>query len=155
MGNKSKRNNKNTIAALQGHNAGGATIPVRRTFQSYSGPIPPAAEMERYAAINPDLPTKILDLTAKQSAHRQVIEKVAISDAGKQRKLGTFCATFLGSLAIIGGVICIVTGHSAEGLTSIVGSIATLAGTFIYGTQSTKKERTEKWKEIQPQQTKQ
>ncbi|MDO4218540.1 MAG: hypothetical protein Q4C78_00910 [Synergistaceae bacterium] len=33
---------------------------------SYQGPIPPAIEMERYATINPDFPSRILAMAEQQ-----------------------------------------------------------------------------------------
>lgn len=117
---------------------------------SYQGPIPPAAEMERYAQISLTLPDRIMSMAEIQSEHRQTIEKIAIADAGKQRTLGTVCATAIGLAAIAGGTACIIAGYSAEGIVSILGTIVALAGAFIYGTNSNRKERMQKWKEVQP-----
>ena len=152
MGNKSKSNQpkiRNQQGTSAGSLANGAIV--RQTkMESHRGPIPSAAEMERYAQINPTLPDRIMSMVESQSEHRQIIEKIAVTDAGKQRTLGTVCAAAIGLAAIAGGTACIIAGYSAEGIVSILGTIVTLAGAFIYGTNSNKKERMQKWKEVQP-----
>lgn len=152
MGNKSK-GNQPKIRSQQGNPprllVNGAMVQQTK-MESHRGPIPSAAEMERYAQINPTLPDRIMSMAEIQSKHRQTIEKIAVADAGKQRTLGTLCATFLGLAAITSGTVCILAGYSAYGIAAILGTIATLAGTFIYGTISNKNERIQKWKEVQP-----
>ena len=59
------------------------------TSQTYQGPIPPASEMQKYAAINPELPMRIMAMAEKQSAHRQEIEKIAVAESFKQKSVQT------------------------------------------------------------------
>lgn len=140
MGNKSKRsNNSNNMVVRQ------TTI-----AQSYSGPLPLAAEMERYACIDPTLPDRIMSLAEQQSAHRQSLERMALAASDIQRQRGSYCATAIALVTVVGGVWCISLGHRIEGLASIITPIAILAGVFIYGTRSEKKEHIEKWRQIEP-----
>ncbi len=152
MGNKSK-GNQPKIRSQQGnppHLLVNGAMVQQTKMESHRGPIPSATEMERYAQIDPTLPDRIMTMAENQSEHRQIIEKKAVSAAEKQRTLGTLCATVLGLAAIVSGTVCILAGYSAYGIAAILGTIATLAGAFIYGTNSNKKERMQKWKEVQP-----
>lgn len=138
MGNKSRRNHP--LATQQ------TTI----IKQSYSGPLPLAAEMERYANIDPTLPDRIMSLAEQQSIHRQRLENMAMASSDYQRRRGSYCATTIALSSIAGGVWCITQGYSAQGLAAILVPIAALAGAFIYGTKSEKKEHIEKWRQVEP-----
>ena len=120
------------------------------TSQTYQGPIPPASEMQKYAAINPELPMRIMAMAEKQSAHRQEIEKIAVAESFKQKRLGATYAFILGVIAIAGGVYCIVKGYSAYGIALIIADLAALAGAFAYGTYKSSEERMRKWNEVKP-----
>src|SRR4051812_5976851 len=66
--------------------------------QHYSGPLPPAAEFEKYEHVLKGSADRILKLAENQNKHRRFIEKVVvIFDALKST------AGLIGALAIVGG----------------------------------------------------
>ncbi len=79
-----------------------------------------------------------------QSGHRREIEKIVIVGDQKRAYYGLACGTFvaISAMAVCGAAI--FHGHPIEGLTGVLGTIATLAGVFVYGTNSRKKERLER-----------
>ncbi len=88
---------------------------------------------------------RILKMAEAQSDHRQEIEKMAIVGEIKNSSRGQFCAVLIVLTAIICGTFLIYTGKSAQGLTTIITGIAGIAGAFIYGTRSKRKEREHKY----------
>lgn len=110
-----------------------------------SSPIPSPEEMEKYKAIDPDFPRIIINQWVEQTKHRQEMEKKVIkSDTGNSR-LGVVLGFILGMSVITAGVVLVMHGHSIEGTIFSGSGLAALIGVFIYGTQSRKKERTEKY----------
>lgn len=61
-----------------------STVSLRETV--YQGPLPPAAEMERYAAIDPNAVTIILGNFNEQSRHRRELEATVV--IGTERRAG-------------------------------------------------------------------
>jgi uncharacterized membrane protein len=83
-------------------------------------------------------------MAEKQSAHREYLEKRVVDGNVANQTRGSYFAFTLCVVAIIGGVWLIHSGMNVAGLVSIIGSLATLAGVFVYSKQSQKKERQEK-----------
>lgn len=46
---------------------------------TYQGPIPPAAEMERYGQISPDLPQKIIQMAIDEQKHRFELDNADVA----------------------------------------------------------------------------
>jgi len=114
--------------------------PVQVTGQAFSGPIPPAHELERYAAINPELVNRIMAMAEQEAATRHKLESIKleanIQISNKQfseRKLGQYFGFGIGVCALACsaylGFIGAQTAASIVGGTTVVG----LAGVFVTG----------------------
>ena len=112
----------------------------------YSGPLPPPAMLERYNQAFPGCAERIVALAEKQSDHRQTLERTKINSDIKSERIGTVLGFILVMTAILGGVYLILHDKDTSGLVSILGSLVTLAGVFIYGRQAQRKERDAKTK---------
>lgn len=110
----------------------------------FEGPLPPSYMLREYEDILPGAADRIIGMAERQAEHRQSIEKTAISSKSRAEILGVVFAGLIGLGAIAGGVYLIATGQGTEGLVAIIAAMGGLVGTFIYGTNSEKKERAEK-----------
>src|ERR1035437_9947708 len=117
---------------------------IQASSSSFSGPIPPPALLEKYNEIIPNGAERILAMAEKQSTHREYLEKRVVDGNVANQTRGSYFAFIICLIAIIGGVWLIHGGMNTAGLTSIIGSLATLAGVFVYSKHSQKKERQEK-----------
>lgn len=79
-----------------------------------------------------------------QSAHRQELEKAVVQGNIADAKRGQNYAFILGLVAIAGGIGLIAFGRPVEGLVSVIGALATLAGVFIWGRSQQRQERQQK-----------
>ena len=97
----------------------------------YSGPLPPAEEIEAYEHVCPGSADRIITMTEKSLDHRMANEKLIVSEETKQSArgqiLGFILALFFGVIALILGMY----GH--EILAGIIasGDIVSLAVIFV------------------------
>lgn len=112
----------------------------------YSGPVPPPDMLRDYDAIEPGRGARLMNLIEDQARHRMFLEKKVISADVWRSWAGLACG-FVIALAFLGaGVHVIGLGHPVSGTTLSTTAIVGLVGTFVYGTQSQRKERVEKAK---------
>lgn len=90
--------------------------------RSFSGPLPPPEMLVRYNDALPDGADRIVKMAEDQSAHRRTMES-----------RGQIFGFTLALVAIVGGIVLIADGKSAEGLVPLVSALAVLVGLFIYG----------------------
>lgn len=115
----------------------------------YSGPLPPSVEMEKYEAICPGAADRILRMAEKQSDHRQSIEAATIETMNRRSILGVIFAFIITIAAFILAGVCFYFGHAKAGVGIFGVTLATIVGTFIYGTNSDKREREAKHEKAQ------
>ena len=72
------------------------------------------------------------------------METKALNSHVVRQLAGMICSFTLGMTGIVGGIVCILKGFSPEGLASMFGSISVLAGVFVYGTYSNRKNSLDK-----------
>jgi len=118
------------------------------TAAAFSGPIPHPSILVQYNQIAPNAADRIIGMAEKQSDHRQEIEKKVINSEIINSTLGLLCGFLIGLSAIVGGVLCIMNGHSTGGVMVSGGGISGLAGVFVYGSNNRKKERENRFKQI-------
>ena len=111
---------------------------------SYSGPIPHPSDFQQYESVLPGAADRILSMAEKQLEHRQTLEKSVILSDVENSKRGQWFGFIIALVCTIGGFILIALNKDAIGLSVVIGSIATLAGLFIYGQKSDARERKEK-----------
>jgi uncharacterized membrane protein len=108
--------------------------------QSFSGPLPPPAALERYNDIVPGAANRIIVMAEGQHAHRQALELRVVSANIAAQKLGVVLGFIVAMTAILGGIYLVATGKQASGLAAIIAALAALVGTFVYGRQSQRKD---------------
>ena len=108
--------------------------------KSFHGPLPTPEDLARYNDIEPGLADRIVRMAEKQSDHRQMLEVIAVKSGAWNSRWGLVAGWSIGMISVIGGVWIISIGKSAEGLATLVGSLGSLVGIYIYGKHSTRKE---------------
>lgn len=110
-----------------------------------SAPLPLPSELEAYEAILPGAAERIFAMAENQSKHRQGMEMKALSIEGRNSLLGIIAGWFIGVLGLSIAGFSIYSGHDTAG--SVIGgiSLASLVGTFIYGTRERRIEREQKY----------
>jgi uncharacterized membrane protein len=111
---------------------------------SYTGPIPPPGMLVKYNEAVPGAADRILVMAERQSAHREAIESKVVDAGIKSQTRGSWFGFIISMTAIVGGIYLIKLGKSTEGLIAIIGSLAALAGVFVYGKRKESKELKEK-----------
>ena len=97
----------------------------------YSGPLPPAEEIEAYERVCPGAADRIIKMTEKSLDHRISNEKIVVSEETKQSSrgqiLGFILAVLFGSIALVLGL------NGYEILAGIIasGDIVSLAVIFV------------------------
>ncbi len=115
--------------------------------QEYSGPIPPAEQLEKYNSINPELVDRIVTLAEREAKNRHENERIAlqanITISNKQfteRRVGQILGAAIGISALFcSGYLGFVGSHLAAG---IVGgaTVIGLVSVFVTGHYSSKKD---------------
>ena len=113
------------------------------SFQ-YSGPIPPAAELERYNQIIPNGADRIMTLAEVQSKHRQEMEKKVITGDNRRAGIGQVVAAIIVIGSLGAGTYLIVKGFDIQGLVTMLTPLSVVAGLFIRGSNQRKRERSDK-----------
>jgi len=114
---------------------------VQSSFQSYTGPIPPPAMLEKYNQVVPGAAERILKLAEDQSSHRQNIETIVIKSDSRNSLFGVFSALIISLGVIYLAYFAIKENYPAAGVIFSALGLSSLVGTFIYGTRSRKIER--------------
>ena len=106
---------------------GQTTLQVSRT--EFSGPLPPADELEKYERVFPGAAERIIAMAERESSHRHA----SVDNEYKEASRGQIYAVIIGALAIICGTIAGVSGAQWTG--SVIAGIggAGLVSAFIRG----------------------
>src|SRR3989344_5346523 len=116
----------------------------------FSGPLPPPEILERYEKIVPGSAERIIKMAEGQSSHRKELEIKVITSKIHNSKLGLWFGLIIGIVALISSMVMVVFGHAIAGSAIGILYLASLVGTFVYGSQGkdnstvTKKEENEK-----------
>ena len=110
-----------------------------------SGPIPDAEQLAKYDSVCQGAAHRIIAMAENQSEHRQAIEKTVVKTNARNSTLGVIAAFILGVLTIVGGVFLAYNGRELSGAVLGGTGLVGLATVFIYGTRSSRRERTGKY----------
>ena len=110
-----------------------AAVQVRTTTESYSGPLPPAAELAAYDQVHPGSANRIVVMAEQYAAHIQGLETTAFTLEGASRRRGQW----LGA-AVVGAVLgtCLISldlGYEVFAIALGTGTIVSLAVVFVLG----------------------
>lgn len=110
----------------------------------YSGPLPPPEMLQKYNDIEPGLVNRIVAMAESQAQHRQAMEAKVITDRGLNERRGSLYGFVIALVAIVGSLVLLALGNKIEGLTGLITTIGALAGVFVYGRHSQRRENEEK-----------
>lgn len=114
---------------------------------SFSGPLPPPNILKAYDEIIPNGAERIFKMAENQSSHRQNLESSVVKSNSRDSLLGIISAFIISIFTVAAGAFCITSGHPVAGTILGGAGLASIVGTFIYGTRSEREERIEKVKE--------
>jgi len=83
-------------------------------------------------------------MAEKQSLHRRDLEAYVTRGDGHRAWAGLVIGGMLAAGCIGGGIWLVSLGQSSGGIAIATSTVATLAAVFVYGTQSRRKERTQR-----------
>ncbi len=100
---------------------------------AYSGPIPPAQELEGYNAVVPGAAERILLMAEKNQQHQIDIETLALNSARKEARRGQIFAFLITVLAFSSSIAAMIMGFPS--VASVIGgtTVVSLAYVFIKG----------------------
>lgn len=102
-------------------------------FESYSGPFPPAAELERLNQQDPRAARIIFDNFDEQGRNRRDLEQKVVSGSERRADRGQAIGAGIFVLAIICGLIVALAASATAGASIIVGTIGSGALIYIVG----------------------
>ena len=133
-----KKNSK----AVQRQSDGSSSIIAQAEY--YSGPLPHPAMLAQYDSILPGAPERILAMVEAQGRHRQQLEEYALKAEHHRSMTGVVLAGVM-VLAMLGTAGYALYLNLPNVALALAGTpIVTIAGAFIYGTESRKRERIQK-----------
>lgn len=112
--------------------------------EHFQGPVPHPMILAQYDEIVPGAADRILSMAEKQLEHRLGIENKAIDSKIRDSKLGMVLGFIIAACVVGVGGMAIYMGKDLLGASTIVTVIAGLVGTFVYATNSNRKEREDK-----------
>lgn len=115
------------------------------------GPIPAPNVLREYAAIQPDLPERIVSQWEKQSSHRQGLEARVVRSNIWNERLGTLSGTLIALAGIGAGTYLVSQGHDISGLVAFVATLAGIVRVFVIGTRRSREELQAKRGKLLPQ----
>ncbi len=110
-----------------------------------SGPLPPPEFLGGYNEILPGAADRIIKMAEAQSSHRQDLEFYALKSDSRRSDRGLYAALIV---ALAGfALTAYVASLGQNWLAGFVGigTLASIVGTFVYGTESKKQERQDKF----------
>lgn len=99
------------------------------------GPLPDAAELSAYNAAAPDAADRILKLTENQAQHRQKLERAKLVAEIRDEYLGLILGFAVCIAGICAGAYVAVNASPLAGSALSFGALASLVGTFVYGSK--------------------
>lgn len=99
---------------------------------SYSGPLPPPDALERFDELYPGAAKRIIDDFLNESIQRREAERRLLPVLILRHVLGSITASILSIVGLGGGIWLSHEGRSLDGLSSVLGTLATLLAIFLY-----------------------
>jgi uncharacterized membrane protein len=101
---------------------------------------PSPEQLKEYEAVLPGLAQRLISQAENQTAHRIEIENKLVSSGIRKSTLGLIFGFFIGSIGIGGGFYLTALGFNVIGVIFSSATLVSLVSSFIYGSQSRKKE---------------
>lgn len=115
----------------------------------YSGPLPPAEQLQAYEEILPGAADRIIKMAEDQAFHRRTQEEKMVNSSCGDSRLGLWLGFTIGLCALVlSGTIAIFADTTLGSLLGFV-SITSLVGVFVYGSRQ-KRQASEEGKDKSP-----
>jgi uncharacterized membrane protein len=114
----------------------------------FSGPLPPPHILKGYDLVQSSFAERIVILAEEQSRHRMGIEKKVIKGDDGRAWAGLGAAFFISCMTMILSYDLIKSDKEIPGTILSTASLASLVGTFIYGTNKRSEEREKKRRDL-------
>jgi uncharacterized membrane protein len=113
-------------------------------LQFRSGPLPSPRELAEYDTVLAGAAERIIVMAERQAAHRQKLEEFAIRAEDRRSWGGLVAGCIVAVGFMVGSVLLGLNGQPWQG--AVLGSttLASIVGTFVYGTRSRRAERERK-----------
>ena len=118
--------NQNNQNKSQLHNGNMVGVELSKT-ETFYGPIPHPAIIEKYESIYPGAAKIIFENWDKQVDHRQKLEKSVVYFDNFKSLFGTIAGFFIQIIAVGGGIYTIIQGFIIAGLIAIFVGMSMLA----------------------------
>ena len=99
---------------------------------TYSAPLPPATEFERYEKVLSGSANRIMKLAENQNKHRRFIENILVITDSVKTLGGLIAALIIVLAGIFAGLYLIINDKSTEGFTTILSPLVTIILAFVY-----------------------
>ncbi len=114
---------------------------------SFSGPLPPPAQLDEYGIIDRSFPERIFKMAESEMNHRHSMEKMSVDASIEmtrrdytERRIGQIFGLLIGVVAIGCGTYAVISGHQISGTVIGAGGVVGLVSAFIYGRKTEKEE---------------
>lgn len=104
----------------------------RRISAAFTSPFPPAAELERLKTVDPRLVSLLIESYKAEIDHRHAMERGDLEAQASLAKRGQIFGYSMALASLVAGVALVLYGASAAGVAALIGSVAAVAGPFIY-----------------------
>lgn len=108
---------------------------VQVAAQSVRGPLPAAAELNAYNRAAPNAADRIIKMAEQQASHRQRLERAQVVATIRDQYLGLLLGFLVCIAGIVAGAYVVVNGAPLAGSALSFGALASLVGTFVYGSR--------------------
>lgn len=112
--------------------AGRQAVEYTRSIAFFSGPLPPPTTLKQYSEVVPTAGERILAMAERQAEHRQRVEREKARQAARLELRGQAYGFVLALVALLGGMLLLYFDKPVLGAAAAIGSIATLAGLFVW-----------------------
>lgn len=145
MGRKSRAKEQRALARREAQQQNRLQAQFIASQVSYwSGPTPSPDVLREYEQILPGAADRMIALAERQSDHRQKLESRALDNGHTRALLGSVFGFIIGLAGVGGGVFLAINDQELGGYAIVLGTVATLAGVFVYGRGQARKELAEK-----------
>jgi uncharacterized membrane protein len=100
--------------------------------------------LERYNAAIPNGADRIMKMAEEQAKHRQALENTVINGNVAAQAHGQIGAVVVVVTGLICGTVLIALDKPVGGFVTIIGSLTTMAGVFLYARRAQERERRER-----------
>lgn len=107
----------------------------------FQGPLPPPEILAGYESTLPGAADRILAMAERQAAHRQALEAAVVEGDSRRHLIGLAAGVVVTMSALALAGVLAYLGHSGFSALTALAPIAALAGVFVYGDRSRRRER--------------